>query len=98
MTGREPKLQVIFWGHVHTFINEAEKECSRLFLAGDLAKFEKAWLHSENGKAAKLEIYPWFADATPSAKRSGNKAIHDYIDNMVDYYKKISRILGNRAE
>jgi len=92
------ELHVDFWGHVHAFINEADKECSRLFMAGDLAGFEKAWLDPETGKVAKLEIYPWFADATPSAKRSGRKAIRGYIQNAVDYYRDALRIFTGQPE
>ena len=80
------ELHVDFWDHVHAFVNDAYKECARRFMAGDLAGFEKAWLDPETGKVAKLDIYPWFADATPSAKRSGSKSIRESIQNEVDQY------------
>jgi hypothetical protein len=67
-------------------------------MAGDLAGFEKAWLDPETGKVAKLETYPWFADAAPSAKRSGSKAIREYIQNAVDYYRDALRILTGQPE
>jgi hypothetical protein len=92
------QLHVNFWGHVHALINEADKECSRLYMAGELAEFEKTWLGPESGIVANLQTYPWFADATPSAKRSGSKAIREHIQNALDYYREASRILSGEPE
>jgi len=82
-----------FWGHVHAFINEGDGECSKMFLAGKLEDFERAWL-GDNGRVARLVAEPWFADAKPSAQRIGSKTIRNYLQSQVDYYKDFERVLS----
>ncbi len=86
-----------FWGHVHAFINEGDKECSKQFLAGKLEDFERTWLSNDNGRVARLAAEPWFADATPSAQRIGSKTIRNYLQSQVDYYKDFERILSESS-
>jgi hypothetical protein len=79
-----------FWDHVLALSIEAHEECSKMYAAGTLGDFEKAWVDP----IPRLSGCSWFADAKPIARKLAEASIRGEIKNMVEYYRYAHTLFG----
>ena len=70
-----------FWDNVSAFMTNADDECSKKVMAGNLGAFETAWADP----IAKLKNSSWFVDAKPIPRKIAARDIRVHIRSLAEY-------------